>query len=584
MGGANDGIPRALSAILVWLLLTTATISNGWTKSTADRPTIHLQALRAAARVGLTGPAGGADSVEVACAKNEVESFQVVVTAKNGKLKRVDASISPLKDRSGNILPSACVDLFSAVFVPIRMPDPRALLAPGLWPDPLVPFHNPYTGEPVRGPKWGKSGFTGERFRGKEFDLWQDQQRPLWVDVRVPKDAVPGVYTGTFKVWAKNADPVELPVQVEVWNFTLADGPTHENHFGGFGQIANYHGLPVDSEEFQLLEDRYSEMLAAHRINPPLPRRLHPPAGPGGAVRFEKDLDQRLSAFVAKYNITNIEIPHAPFGDASAKERAKTAAFYSSWFDYLESKGWAERSYLYMVDEPQDAEAYQRVRRLGASVRQAEPRLRRVVVEQPYPEDPRWGRLDDAVDIWCPLFGFLQEESVRRVQKAGDEVWTYTALVQSVPDYHPDYEKIKDELPPFWQIDFPALSYRIAPWLNRRYGATGLLYWSTCCWGNPMRNPWDNPALGDHWNGEGAFFYPGSDAGIEGPVGSVRLKNLRDSMEDYEYFVLLENLGGEETVKEIVKQAVPTWGHWDQDAERLESRRKQLAEAILRLQ
>ena len=79
------------------------------------------------------------------------------------------------------------------------------------------------------------------------------------------------------------------------------------------------------------------------------------------------------------------------------------------------------------------------------------------------------------------------------------------------------------------------------------------------------------------------LFYPGTNAGINGPIASVRLKNLRDGMEDYEYFVLLEKRGGEDIIEEIVKSAVPTWGSWDQDTDRLLERRRTIANEILRL-
>ncbi len=65
------------------------------------------------------------------------------------------------------------------------------------------------------------------------------------------------------------------------------------------------------------------------------------------------------------------------------------------------------------------------------------------------------------------------------------------------------------------------------------------------------------------------------------PIASIRLKNLRDGMEDYEYFALLEQRGGKDAVEAIVRQAVPTWGAWDQDPYRLLERRRRLAEAIL---
>ena len=161
-------------------------------------------------------------------------------------------------------------------------------------------------------------------------------------------------------------------------------------------------------------------------------------------------------------------------------------------------------------------------------------------------------------------------------------MWSYTALCQKAPSYHPEYEKVKGEDPPYWQIDFPVLSYRIAPWLNRRYGVTGLLYWAVVYWGSPQRNPWDSPGFRIRFNGEGALFYPGEDAGIEGPVASIRLKNLRDGMEDYEYFALLDKRRCSAVVDEIVRSAVPTWGTWNQDPYRLLELRKALATEILR--
>ena len=556
---------------------------------------IHIEVLHSSVHVNLTGSVSGSKAVLISCARNEAESFQVIVKAQHGRLHKVDASLSLLSNEVGNTLSAECVEIFSGAFIPVRIPDPRSDMKPGMWSDALVPLKNPYTGEPVQGPNWSKTGFKGERFRGRYFDVWENQQKPLWVDISVPKDTSPGIYTGLFTVWAENADSVNIPVKIEVWDFVLPDGPTLENHFGGFSRIAGFFGLKTDSEEFHLIEDRFIEMMAAHRINPQLPRRFDPPVAEDGSVTFDEKLDKKISDFVTQYHMTNIEVPRAPFSKMLGADREKVARFYNSWYDYLERKGWADRAYLYMYDEPKKPHNYEQVRQLGALVGEVEPRLRRLVVEQPYSRHPTGGVLDGALDIWVSLFGYIDEESIKRVQKAGDEVWLYTALVQSIPKFHPNYKTFKAEnfpyvdtvdieRPPYWEIDFPLLSYRIAPWLNYRYGTTGLLYWSSCYWGSsPPRNPWDNPTHGDHWNGEGMLFYPGTEAGIDGPIASVRLKNLRDGMEDYEYFVLLKNRGGEGMIEEIVKDAVPTWGNWDQDTDRLLERRRKIANEILRL-
>lgn len=579
-----------LAPLALCLVCAAGVASAGSSAAAGAGSTIRLTALPSTAQVNLTDIVRGSNSVSIACARNETESFQVVVSPAGAALREVDATVSVLRNASGAALPANCVDVFCNVFVPIRMTDPRSSMAPGMWADALVPRTNPYTGKPVQGPAWGARGFTGERFRGRRFDVWKGQQQPIWVDVRVPKDAAPGIYRGEIEVVAANAPAARMPVSVEVWDFALPDGPSLENHFGGFDRIAGYYALKADSEKYLLLEDRFIEMMAAHRINPPLPGRLRPTIGPDGSALFDDDLDRRLSAYVARHAMTNIEVPRAPF-DVFGKDRSKAAAYYRSWYEYLKRKGWAERAYLYMHDETLNAKSYAQARRMGEFVGEAEPRLRRLVVTQTYPRNPEWGTLDGALDIWCPLFGYIDEPSIRRVQQAGDDVWTYTALVQSVPRFHPDYENVKepdvphwaasdDGRPPYWQMDFPILGYRIAPWLARRYGITGLLYWSVCFWAH--RNPWDNPTYGDHWNGEGMLFYPGSEAGIEGPVASARLKNLRDGMEDYEYFVLLERRGERAAVDEIVRRAVPTWGSWEKNADRIRDLRRSLAREIIR--
>ena len=541
---------------------------------------IELKAVPGSVRVRQDQPFEGQDEAVIACARGEYESFQVVVTARGSLLKPCVAGMSALRSEGAAEIAEPNITLYRVAYVPVRFSSPGATCPPGLTPDPLVPFKNPYTGEDVAQPVWRENGREGGRFGGNGFEVWPDQHQPVWVDVFVPRETPPGVYAGLFTVHAGD-QRAELPVELTVWGFTLPEGPTHENHFGGFERVAAYHRVEPGSEAFDLIEDRYIAVLAEHRINPPIPRRLWPRVADDGAAIFDEVTDAAITEFVNRYHVSNIDVPRAPFGDALGVDRDKALRFYRSWYDYLERKGWARRAYVYMLDEPNDPEAYERVRRLGALVNEAAPGLRRLVVEQPYTQDPAWGTLDGALDIWCPLFGFVHEPSVQRVIAQGDDVWSYTALVQKAPPYHPEYESVKGDLPPFWQVDYPVTSYRIPAWLNRRYGITGLLYWSTVYWGSPDRNPWDDPGFRIRWNGDGALFYPGADAGIEGPVASIRLKNLRDGMEDYEYFALLEARGGGEAVEQIVRAAVPTWGSWQQDPYRLIELRARLAGEIL---
>lgn len=513
----------------------------------------------------------GSDSAEIYSARNEVESFQVVITAFQQRLENIRIEMTELTSPDNNVIGKNKIHLYREIFVPVRNSSPKATLRPGFFPDALVPLINPYTKEPT----------TGGRFLPQGFNLWEGHHQPIWVDIEVPKNAEPGSYTGWITVSADHVPSTSIQVKLNVWDFTLPDGPTHSNHFGNFSGLSRYYGTENNPEHRRRLEMRYIDLLAAHRLNPPIPELLHPPVKSDGSIDVTEDFDQTFTDFITKYHITDIEIPRATYRYPLDRGRTQTINHYRSWYQYLTNKGWENRAYLYMLDEPNSGSDYRRVQELGRLVEEAVPELKRLIVEQTYTQNPEWGTLDEAIDIWCPLFGFIHERSIDKVKDQGDEVWSYTALIQNAPTYHPDYEDVRNADPPYWEIDFPITSYRVPTWLNRRYGITGLLYWTTIQWASdPDRNVWDNPAFRGSYNGGGQLIYPGEEAGINGPVSSIRLKVLRDAMEDYEYFVLLEQKDQEALVNEIVNEVVPTWGSWKQNPEIYLKMRKKMGEAI----
>ena len=94
-------------------------------------------------------------------------------------------------------------------------------------------------------------------------------------------------------------------------------------------------------------------------------------------------------------------------------------------------------------------------------------------------------------------------------------------------------------------------------------------------------SPWHDPSFRMQFNGSGSLFYPGTPCGIRGPVASMRLKNIRDGMEDYEYFALLERRAGSAAVRKIVDRIAPSWWGYTRDPKALSAARSELAAAIL---
>jgi len=96
-------------------------------------------------------------------------------------------------------------------------------------------------------------------------------------------------------------------------------------------------------------------------------------------------------------------------------------------------------------------------------------------------------------------------------------------------------------------IDASGPSNRVMQWLAWKYRLDGELYYSMNeAWAYPG-DPWTNLLLAGG-NGDGTLFYPGLPARIGGhtdiPIESIRLKQIREGMEDYEYLALIAEARG----------------------------------------
>jgi hypothetical protein len=60
----------------------------------------------------------------------------------------------------------------------------------------------------------------------------------------------------------------------------------------------------------------------------------------------------------------------------------------------------------------------------------------------------------------------------------------------------------------------------------------------------------------------------------------MRLKWLRDGVEDYDYIQILKNLGKEDLAMQIARSVGPDWTNWTRDHAKLYAARQQLGEAI----
>jgi hypothetical protein len=538
-------------------------------RSPAPEPPMSVYVTDEFARVRPGDAAGSKRVAVLSAARNEYAPFQIVVRAGTGGLKQVNAVAGPLVPKRGHNIAADRITLYREHYVEVSKSSPKSRSKPGWYPDALIPFLDPGTGKPP----------VRARFAAAPFDVAPETNQPLWVDVLTPRDATPGEYTGVITISAEGVKPHRVPIQLTVWDFTLPETPSMRTNFGDGGVnplvTRPYPITPqggVDEAGRRALQTEYAELLVAHRISSPIPAFLMPKVNADGSID-PQPTDTALQRWIERYHITGFPIrflgKEGWKGNPLGADRNRNARYLRSMYTYLRDRHWDEMAYIYVADEPNSQEAYNDVRARSKFVRDVVPGLKVLCTKGPQVQNPRWGSLVGSVDIWAPLWPMFEHEAVKKRLSAGEEIWSYTALCQGHPDT------------PFWELDFPTLNYRIPMWISWRLDITGLLYWTTTNWSS-TRDVWTNPlTYGDQYNMEGSLLYPGVDVGVQGFITSIRLKQIREGLEDYEYFTILAQRRGRAVAEDIVKKVARNWHDWDTDARHLLRARAEIARLIL---
>jgi hypothetical protein len=248
----------------------------------------------------------------------------------------------------------------------------------------------------------------------------------------------------------------------------------------------------------------------------------------------------------------------------TADEVAEVANLYSS----------SLLRYNYTADEISDCTNLDQRMKQWGEVIQGEG-LKNLIVMVPTSRLDTDSPAKSAVDIWVVLPNqyLSQREAVDRAIARGQQVWMYSALFQT------------NGFAPAWQIDFSPLNFRATGFLSAQTDLTGMLYWTTD-WGiSKGKTDWQNSLYyiteeGERFPGDGNFFYSGAPAGLNQFVESLRLKWLRDTVEDYEYFKILSSCGLESTAKQIISEVASDWDKWSDDSMAFRRVRQKLANLI----
>ena len=365
-----------------------------------------------------------------------------------------------------------------------------------------------------------------------------------WLTFKAPRGARAATFDGTVTV-AVGTTTVRIPYRVTVRPFALPERFGLKTAFclmDGFLRAAY-------PDEFKRRKREGWDIMLDHRLNPDDITRTSPPD--------LDDLEYARSRGMNSFNVLNL-VP--PPKDPNAKwvcwvdpETAFSETTYayfrktlSPYVAELERRGLKDMAYLYGFDE-RGKDFYEGLLPLWKRLK-ADFGLPVMTTAYMF-QDAAKGTLkfDDPhatmTDIHVPLESVYDPALADRYRAAGRSVWWYTAAGPGAPWCNiASYEN-------------PLIECRVLGWVLRRTRADGYLYWHVNFWGDVKVNEADT--FFPDWStsswlgspGDGVFLYPGR----QGILPGIRLANVRDGVEDYEWLQLAEKSAGREKVEAILK-------------------------------
>lgn len=431
--------------------------------------------------------------IALSAARNEYESFQVVIFPSKKDLRNIQIKSSDLLEpKTKTIFGSNNISWRKVGYVPTGEPYYPVKYI-GLWPDPLMPV--------------------------KAAEVKVGETQPFWLTVYIPDNTAAGTYKGAITISADGITAQNIPITLRVYDFTLPQESHLKTAFDFYGHITKLRYPQGEKESDDAWRARIGEInerfiieMLKYRMNPILNIDPTIPAELGSIDRYRK------------YGINNFSIGRrgGTFNNNWPTDEESINNFsglYRTYAELLKLNGMLGYTYIYSWDEGEIGNPV--VNRVTGMIRRAHSGLKNMVCYHGFwdpAKDPEWGKY---IDIWTFNIDDFKEPAMRSLQKLGIEIWMYISGPSGFDS-------------PNLAIDFSSIDYRIVPWLCWKYDIKGFLYWCVNWW--EKADPFQT-AVNTNWgqNGNGLLFYPGED----GPLASIRTEIFRDGMEDYEYIQLL---------------------------------------------
>ena len=352
----------------------------------------------------------------------------------------------------------------------------------------------------------------------------QNENRCLWGTIAVPFDCTPGTYAGTVSIRADGMDDIAVPVRLKVWDFALPETPRLRTAFGLYGSGVAKFAEP--GQRWQELCPAHYRFFAEHRCGPRLIHASPRMSYDGGKLSVDlSEFDRAAQHYVDDLKIGTFQWPFAQLGSHDffhghpfrrldpAIQNVESPGFKPLWqqyvrafWEHLKEKGWEGRAFCNVWDEP-----YTCWRQIGLActwAKEVVPELRPMVfISHIEPE------LFGKVDVWTVAAHTYARQDAAPRQKLGEEVWVYNMGGHGPRD--------------------GAACLRARYWWAWRDRIDGVLHWCVNHFkGHDVDFMRVNPSPTAIW------YYPPVD---RHPTSSVRFELVREGLEDYDYLAMLSD-------------------------------------------
>ena len=500
--------------------------------------------------------------------KGETESGQIIITAKEN-ISNVDIAVEAHKNGNKRI-EADCIKVYAEKYVEIDDPylnsGNTTITFPalvGFYPDALVPFslYKSY----------------------KEDKIKEGENQGIWIDVEIPLTAEAGEYVGEFTV-TLNRQKYPVPVTLKVYDVEMPEKVHSRSAMNiwhtqlEFGEKSNY-----DENTNQ----RYYDFLLSKRLcSAYVPKDKRETIEDFVDYMVEMALNPKVTAYKIWHNYLNLEEPthlslnaptliYLPVPERQAKYEKACEQTYNGMinvFSLMLKKNLEkideypdldlfEKAIFHFEDEPTRGYRTERTKKFSEILTKAKrdfiksnaeefekhPTLKNsllncvrditptdildesLTVSEKADGTPDYEK-GDGVTLWCvhcyKVESSVAREIIKERQKYGEQFWWYNCTRTSpAPSYY---------------LEAVTMNIRLQSWQQYEHDFKGVLYWDVVHWQDlPDNDPFKSLKYYSYGNGEGILLYPGYRYNVKTPISSIRLENIFQGQEDYEYLYML---------------------------------------------